>query len=227
MLADNKFINEIDARIASRSLLKHPFYQAWTAGTLPMAALQDYAAQYYHHVAAFPTYLSAVHSQLDDQATRLMLLQNLRDEEAGEPNHPQLWLQFAGALGLGENEVQTAALEPETGRLIATFRTICRQRPPAAGIASLYAYESQIPAVAEAKIDGLQRFYGIADAKGLAYFNVHVEADREHSAVERRLLEESVTDENFSIAAGAVDETLEALWDMLSGVCRRKGIACN
>src|SRR5437762_401991 len=50
-----------------KHLLKHPFYLAWTRGELSKEALADYARQYYHHVAAFTTYLSAVHTNCDDQ----------------------------------------------------------------------------------------------------------------------------------------------------------------
>jgi len=60
-------LDEIDNDIAEKHLLKHPFYLAWTRGELSREALTDYAKQYYHHVAAFPTYLSAVHAKCDDQ----------------------------------------------------------------------------------------------------------------------------------------------------------------
>jgi hypothetical protein len=55
-------LEAIDARIAQRGLLQHPFYQSWTKGELTLPVLRDYAEQYYQHVAAFPTYLSALHS---------------------------------------------------------------------------------------------------------------------------------------------------------------------
>jgi len=32
----------LDSVISERSLLKHPFYQAWTAGTLTLERLQNY-----------------------------------------------------------------------------------------------------------------------------------------------------------------------------------------
>ena len=35
-----------DEIIATHSLLQHPFYQAWNDGTLPVAALTDYAREY-------------------------------------------------------------------------------------------------------------------------------------------------------------------------------------
>ncbi|MDZ7345094.1 MAG: CADD family putative folate metabolism protein, partial [candidate division KSB1 bacterium] len=156
----SNFIDVIDAQIASRSLLQHPFYQAWTRGELSREALRDYAMQYYHHVAAFPTYLSAVHALTDDLSARRQILLNLIDEEAGNPNHPALWLQFAESLGLQAEQVQSAVLQRETRYLIETFRSVCR-RSTVEGLAALYAYESQIPAVAISKIEGLKKFYEI------------------------------------------------------------------
>ena len=94
----NQHLSSIDQQVAAKHLLTHPFYLAWTRGELTKEALRDYAQQYYHHVAAFPTYLSAVHSRCDDQPTRRKILPNLIDEEAGEPNHPELWLRFAESL---------------------------------------------------------------------------------------------------------------------------------
>src|SRR5258708_40379901 len=85
----------LDSTISERSLLKHPFYQAWTAGTLSRERLQNYAVEYYPHVAAFPRYLSAIHSRCADIATRQAILENLVEEEHGAENHPELGLGFA------------------------------------------------------------------------------------------------------------------------------------
>ena len=35
-----------DLAVSKRNLLEHPFYQAWSAGTLPAEALQTYACEY-------------------------------------------------------------------------------------------------------------------------------------------------------------------------------------
>lgn len=142
-------LNAIDQQIAHRRLLLHPFYQCWTSGQLSREALADYAAQYYHHVAAFPTHLSAVHSNTEEADTRRKILANLIDEEAKNPSHPELWLRFAEGVGLTREEVQQAELWEETKNLIRTFRSLCRDGSTAEGLAALYAYESQIPTVAE------------------------------------------------------------------------------
>jgi pyrroloquinoline-quinone synthase len=219
-------LDRIDERIADRSLLLHPFYQAWTRGELPIPALRDYARQYYHHVAAFPTYLSALHSHTEDQQVRRQVLANLMDEEAGSPNHPELWLNFAEATGLSRDDASNDELWPETENLIRTFRRICRDGSVAQGLAALYAYESQIPSVAESKIKGLESFYGINTPSGLEYFRVHIEADREHSRVERELLASALDVSSLEEVTKAVDDALASLWNLLSAVCRHHGMDC-
>ena len=220
------YLDQIDQEIATKHLLKHPFYLAWTRGELRREALADYARQYYQHVATFPTYISAIHANCDDQSTRKELLNNLIDEEAGSPNHPELWLNFAEGLGVSARDARNAEKWPETNNLIDTFRSVCRDGSTAEGLAALYAYESQIPAICESKIDGLKKNYGFADPKEYEYFSVHIEADREHSAAEQRLLGSYVGNQNFKSVRASVNRVLDALWEMLSGVCRRHAIAC-
>jgi len=221
-----QYLEEIDNDIAEKHLLKHPFYLAWTRGELSKEALTDYAQQYYHHVAAFPTYLSAVHAHCDHQATRKQLLYNLIDEEAGSPNHPELWKKFADGLGVEDAELAQTEKQPETKNLINTFRSVCGQRSTAEGLAALYAYESQIPSICESKIDGLKKHYGFTKPEHYEYFTVHIGADREHSAAEREMLSRHLDAHNFESVKVSVNRVLDALWDMLSGVCRRHAIAC-
>lgn len=226
MNTTSKILEHIESRIAERNLLLHPFYQAWTRGELPRPALRDYARQYYHHVAAFPTYLSALHSHTENQQVRRHILANLMDEEAGEPNHPELWLRFAESTGLSRDEVSDAKLWDETKELIGTFRRVCREGTVAQGIAALYAYESQVPKIAQSKIEGLENFYGMNTPDALDYFRVHINADREHSRVERELLESALNSEDSPAIEESVEVVLNSLWDLLSGVCRRHGIPC-
>ena len=222
----NQHLDQIDSDIAEKHLLKHPFYLAWTRGELSKEALSDYAKQYYHHVAAFPTYLSTVHAKCDDQTTRKQLLSNLIDEEGGSPNHPELWLRFAESLGVEDVDVRNTEQRPETKNLIDTFRSVCRNGSTAEALAALYAYESQIPEICESKIDGLKKYYGFTNPEHYRYFSVHIEADKEHSAVERKMLADKIDNQNFGSVRASVNRALDALWEMLTGVCRRHAIAC-
>lgn len=209
----------IDAKVASRAMLSHPFYQAWTEGRLPIDTLADYSRQYFHHVDAFPRAVSAVHSACPDRDGRRMLAENLAEEEGlgeGKQDHASLWLLFAAGLGADEAAVRSVDINPETRALIDTFKRLSG-KSYAAGLGALYAYESQFPGVATAKIEGLIDRYGIKDEETLRFFRVHQHADVEHSAVCRQLLDRLTgAERDEAVAAG--EELAGALWTFLSGV---------
>jgi pyrroloquinoline-quinone synthase len=215
----------IDAKVTERAMLKHPFYQAWTDGTLPLDTLRQYARQYFHHVEAFPRAVSAVHSACPDRDGRRMLAENLAEEEGietGKQDHASLWMMFACGLGENESAVREQALNVETQALIDTFRRLSR-KSYASGLGALYAYESQFPGVAAAKIDGLVERYGISDEPTLRFFKVHESADVEHSQVCRELLDRLPEGERAE-AIEAGEELAGALWNFLSGVEARASL---
>jgi pyrroloquinoline-quinone synthase len=206
----------LDSMISERSLLKHPFYQAWTAGTLSIERLQNYAVEYYPHVAAFPRYVSAIHSRCADIATRQALLENLIEEERGAENHPELWLRFAEAIGVPRERVLDSTTSASSTGLVDEFTRLAQSGHVPSGLAALYAYESQIPPVATAKIDGLRRFYGVTDERGLSFFAVHETADVWHARTGAELIaRHCATDRDRELALEAGDRALSALWSLL------------
>ena len=215
------FINKVDKRIAKNHLLNHSFYKAWNAGELEVSTIQEYAAQYFKHVSAFPRYLSAIHTNCEEISIRQELLENLVDEEQGDENHPELWLRFGEGMGKSrEAMVQTEAME-ETQELVDIFMKLTRDQRTHIGMAALYCYESMVPEIAENKIDGLKKFYGIDDENTLKFFTVHLHADKWHREVVRNLVCElcdSSVKQEESLAA--IDEALYALNNFLTGMER-------
>ncbi len=200
--------------IAERSLLQHPFYQAWSAGTLEVERLQDYARQYYHFERAFPRFLSAIHARTESPAIRQLLLENLWDEEHGERNHPALWLEFADALGVSRDEVEGAEPHPETTALIQHFAEVAEQAPVAEALATLFAYESQVPAIAWEKIKGLTEHYDLLPNQ-FEFFSVHLVSDVAHSGAEMAAIEELCEDSDAVVAA--TERASERLLGFLDG----------
>jgi pyrroloquinoline-quinone synthase len=207
---------KIDAAIAEKNLLKHPFYQDWQAGKLSRESLQLYAAQYYRHVEAFPKHLRVLAARTEGPL-RDIVLENLAEEENPALPHPKLWRDFAEALGVNEEDITCCPALPGTQAVVETFREIVGDRPVAEAVAALYAYESQVPEIATTKIDGLKRFYSIASPKGLAYFAVHEEADRAHREAWRNWLVEHAQGQEEEILA-TTNEALDALWGALDAV---------
>jgi pyrroloquinoline-quinone synthase len=191
------------AVLDERSMLQHPFYRAWTEGRLAIAQLQEYARQYYRFEAAFPRYLSAIHARTESPTIRQALLDNLWDEEHGERNHAALWLDFAAALGLSRDEVTGASVRPETGALVDHFQRACQEVPVAEALATLYAYEGQVPAIAWEKIKGLTDHYGFTP-EGFEFFSVHLVSDIAHAGAEANAIAEACTDADAVVRATEV-----------------------
>ena len=223
----DEFLEALDALIAEKHLLKHPFYQLWSQGRLTVENLREYAVSYYPHVAAFPTYVSGVHSGCEDAALRQELLENLIEEERGEKNHPALWRRFAMALGASESQLNSVPRTPEVAEVIGEFRRSTREGSVAEGLAALYAYESQIPEVSRTKREGLASFYGIDDADATRFFSVHEEADVWHRQVERAALGRVAdTPEERERALEAAGRCCDALNRALDGVMRENALVC-
>jgi len=222
-----QFLTALDALIAEKHLLNHPFYQLWSQGKLTRENLREYAISYYPHVAAFPTYVSGVHAGCDDPQVRAELLENLVEEEQGPVNHPALWRRFAASLGAAESDLSATPRTPEVADAIARFRATTRGGSVAEGLAALYAYESQIPEISRTKREGLAAFYGIDDPEAVRFFTVHEEADVWHRQVEREALGRVAdTPEARERALESARRCCDALRHALDGVMRENGLAC-
>ncbi|MBS0236154.1 MAG: CADD family putative folate metabolism protein [Proteobacteria bacterium] len=223
MIFADDFCNEIEAQLEPYDLLNHPFYQAWSNGALELADLQDYAAQYYHHVFEFPAYLARLYATSRSTKQRKVLAGNFAEEAVGTDNHPDLWLRFAEGLGLAREAVKDAVIKEHTQRLIDGYNELAGNCPR--GIGALYAYERQTPAIAQSKIEGLKKFYNIGDVQSLQFFTTHIEADKWHSDECRALVVEMSPAEQEEAKVGAVAGA-KLLWQFLDGCTVGQELKC-
>ena len=185
---------ELETILEKWNLLKHPFYQAWSAGTLPVEALQVYAREYGNFIATLPR----AWETLNDPETA-----------AEERDHAELWTDFTAAVG---GFTADASLDP-TVRLARVSDELFAARASALG--ALYAFEAQQPATAQSKLDGLRAHYNFPQAAE-PYFEVH-SANWHESEKILRQLEALPADEQVR-ALAACEWMAESLWDALTGI---------
>ncbi|HUO35344.1 MAG TPA: CADD family putative folate metabolism protein [Candidatus Acidoferrum sp.] len=209
-------LESLDALIERYHLLKHPFYKAWTEGTLSKDSLALYAQQYYQHVRAFPENLRQLAGRTDGNLESLVN-ENLSEELDPVAPHPMLWRQFAQSLGVSESSLEDSRPLPGIAALLDTFDELSSHGSLAQAVAAFYAYEAQVPEIAKQKISGLRGFYGVEEPRSLAYFAVHEEADVRHRAAWRSWLSGQNNAEEMEILCAA-ERTLKALWGALDAV---------
>ncbi len=221
-----EFLQQLDARIAKYDLLCHPFYKAWTAGELTRDDLRAYAQDYYHHVEAFPSYLEVFAQRQEEGELRRAVLANMSDENGEGAKdataHSELWLDFAEGMG-SSRDLEGHNPVPEIRQLIQHFSRVATEGTNEEVLASFYAYESQVPRVAQEKERGLREMYA-ADDKSCGYFTLHATADVFHSRVWRNQLEKRVTanPETAGPALEAAESAACALWRALDGIEARR-----
>ncbi len=199
-------IAAIDALIEERSLLKHPFYQKWSEGTLEASSLAGYAKEYYQLARAVPAFVGAIASRAPADADTA----GIEEVMAEEREHVPMWERFAGSLGVAREDLRSggrpATLEAVDGigALMRTFE---------GGASAMYALEKEIPRISHTKLEGLEKFYGITSDEATEYLRVHTEADIRHAAVWSGIVAASPSPGAMVSAAGASLDAQNRLLD--------------
>lgn len=184
----------LDTILKKWDLLEHPFYQAWSEGTLPVESLKVYASEY----GAFINILEEGWKTLDDAETA---------EE--EKEHAELWEDFAAAL---ETNISPPQIR-QTQELIHTSELLFGTS--ACTLGAMYAFEAQQPATAKSKLDGLKTHYDLP-VEVEPYFEIHSSNWHESEKILAAMNE--LSPEELALAEDACGQMAEALWDTLTGI---------
>jgi pyrroloquinoline-quinone synthase len=196
-----------DHAISTFDLLDHPFYRAWSDGTLAVAALRDYARDYGAFIAAI------------DGGWRTLGEAQIADHEVA---HARLWEEtFAAALGT--RVVNDAPQTPPAAALLATTRDLFAAAPSATG--ALYAFEAQQPKTANSKLLGLKSHYAALPAACGEYFELHSGDYDETTLLVERMGAMNEADSNQAVAA--CRQMSQALYEALSAIHAPYAQACE
>jgi pyrroloquinoline-quinone synthase len=211
-------MQSIDDEIERRSLLKHRFYQLWSAGSLSMADLQGYSKEYFQLVQAVPALVSNVLEQARPALGHHNEYANkIKDNLEEEKRHISPWISFAESIGVPRNELYDYECSSKTRDAVMNMSELTRHSF-ASGMSALYTFEKQLPEISAKKIEGLINFYGVEGDRTLEYFRIHQKVDIEHADLWRHLLE-SVPVVEQEMILDAASKSLIYQNMILDGVC--------
>ena len=186
-----------DEIVAKHSLLQHPFYLAWSDGTLPVPALKDYARDYGTFIRTVGLGWEAVGEA------------HIASVEEG---HAEVWANtFAAGL---DASVGTKAQTPQVASLVETARELFADRVAALG--ALYAFESQQPFTAQSKLAGLKAHYAQLPACCGEYFRLHEDDLDEPALLAAKM--EALSEDDQQTVSGACERMSRSLHDALTGL---------
>ena len=225
--ATRVFVEELAELIRSRrSFGGHPLWRAIEAGRISRPGLQLFAQQFFLQVREFPRALSAMHANCPYPDVRAELAESLYEEESGRISgcglsHPELFLRFGRALGLSRASLVDATPLPETASLIHWFETSTKNRPFLEGAAAInLAAEGQVPGAFAPFARALEKHYGLT-REDVAFFDLHEEADREHSDVGDHVVVRFAESDALQTATrAAVEQSLSMWWQFFAGMER-------
>jgi pyrroloquinoline-quinone synthase len=186
------------------TVLRHPFYERWTAGALTSDELARYSGQYRHAVEA----IAEVSHQVAAAAPGRP---ELRQHAAEERRHVELWDEFVTATGGDAGSAPT----PETAGCVSAWAA---DGDLLSKLVTLYAIETAQPEISRVKREGLVSSYGFANGAGTRYFEVHERRDAQHAAQARELLEELADEADADRLVAVAEGAYRANWRLLDGV---------
>ena len=186
-------ISQLDAIIEQFNLNKHPFYQDWRMGTLPVNKLQAYATEYQAFVGTIAQGWETVG-------------ENHYAEE--ERFHELLWTKFKTEIGAaGQANLSS------TETLVTAANNLFGSSVEALG--ALYAFEAQQPHTSRSKLDGLIEHYTVSE-DAQEYFKVHADDLAEAELIREKV--KAMSDEEFARTKNACAVVCSAMWGALDGI---------
>lgn len=214
------FVKELKRSIreSEYALVKSPFIRGIAAGTLTRAQLKGWALQDYQYRRHVPQLAATRFTKCTDPKIRHQLFETLIEEGTGaitgSAGHTQLFLDLAGELGAGEEELEAAEPLPETAAHVYWAELILHTKPWFIALSAQLAGEGQVEEFAGVLARGLKERYGLSD-RALAFWTVHLEADKEHGGVVEEMIARFVVTDDFQDEVRSVVRTkLRLLYGM-------------
>ncbi|MGE0821361.1 MAG: TenA family transcriptional regulator [Candidatus Binatia bacterium] len=206
-------------------LMNHPLNQAIFTGTLPVPVLREYAKQAYLWKSYAQELLPVLIPKAPGDVRRL-LIKNLVSEEGlgGEPPHLQLLIEFGEEIGATAEDFHRAEPILEVDALCNFYARIFYGGTIVEAAAGFnFAFEGLL-AREYPKIEAaLRRHYQISP-RGLRFWDIHVEADAEHSGDGACILNKYATTTELQAKARRVALVgLEHRYVAMDGIYRRFG----
>ena len=223
---DHEFRRELEDALFGHRTISHPLVQELAKPVKNLRLMKFIALQGYQLTKHFARYVGGLYQNCEIGYYRKRLAVNLYEEETGKlsntANHEILMQRFIRAIGISNEERDTAIALPTTQELI-DYRWNLVKNPETfhmGAAAIMIASEGQNleEEAGKARHQLLPSLYNLKP-EDLIFFSVHAHEDIYHVREGLDLVSEICdTPEKKSEALEAVHETCKRFWDFYEGI---------
>ena len=187
-LSADEFVDQLKQEIAvfHKLRINHPFVKAVREGTASMDHLRTWAVQDYQFRAAVPRIALLRYVACSDPEFAPKLFEVAEEETRGllpgASGHPDMFVEFAEAIGLTRADLENPTLLPATAAHLYFAELVIHTHPWFVVMAAQVGAEGTFGPAAAALGKGFMESYGMTP-ESVRFFTVHVEADEEHGTL--------------------------------------------
>ncbi len=221
-LTSAEWVRQMKAEIAAhpKQRVNHPFVRAVCAGTATLDQIRAWALQDYQFRSAVPRIAMLRYLACTDPEIAARLYEVVEEETRGllpgSAGHADMFLEFADAIGLSREQLDTVPLRPATAAHLYYAELIIHTLPWFVMMAAQMGAEGTFPPAMAALGKGLIERYGMAP-ESVRFFTVHVEADEDHGQLAEDIALRYITSPHLQEQTRAVTlRRMELLYDVWS-----------
>ena len=187
-LSADAFVEELKRDIAGfpKLRVRHPFVEAVRSGSATLDDIRVWAVQDYQFRRAVPRIALLRYVACSDPEFAPRLFEVAEEETRGllpgSAGHPDMFVEFAEAIGLTRKDLEHAALLPATAAHLYYAELVIHTQPWFVVMAAQMGAEGTFSPAAAALGQGSMDRYGMSP-ESVRFFTVHVEADEEHGTL--------------------------------------------
>ena len=201
-LSSDEFVEQLKNEIATFHKLRinHPFVKAICEGTASMDLIRTWAIQDYQFRAAVPRIALLRYVACSDPEFAPKLFEVAEEETRGllpgATGHPDMFVEFAEAIGLTRADLENPRLLPATAAHLYFAELVIHTHPWFVVMAAQIGAEGTFGPAAALLGNGFMKSYGMSP-ESVRFFTVHVEADEEHSSLAEEIARRYLTTANL------------------------------